>query len=81
MDEARWLAAHVSGPQHRFKVIKLRGEGMVYTLGFQRLKERAFSSSLKTSHQTKCGTGGTASGEHLELVSRTVLPPLQTRNS
>lgn len=42
---------------------------MVYTLGFQRLKERAFSSSLKTSrkdtsHQTKRGTGGAASGEN-----------------
>jgi len=38
-------------PQHGFKVMKLRGKGIVYALGFQKLKNRAFSPSLKASQK------------------------------
>lgn len=31
--------------------MKLRGKGIVYTLGFQKLKNRAFSPSLKASQK------------------------------
>lgn len=36
-------------PQHRFKVIRLRGKVIVYNPGFQKLKNRAFSPSHQAS--------------------------------
>ena len=73
-------------PQHRFKVIKLRGRGIVYTLGFQKLRKRAFSLSLKDqqkeyvkSNETLDGEQSirreTPAGELLELMARAILPP------
>lgn len=66
-------------PQHRFKVKELRGKVIVYTPGFQKPKNSAFSPSLQASakeHMTSNRTldgehstrGGTTAGEHLELA-------------
>ena len=65
--------------QHRFKVKELRGKVIVYTPGFQKLKNRAFSPRLQasekehtTSHRTLEGEHSTrretTAGEYLELV-------------
>ena len=65
--------------QHRFKVKELRGKVIVYTPGFQKLKNRAFSPSLQASekeHTTSNRTldrehstrRETTAGEYLELV-------------
>ena len=73
------MAARVSGRSTDFKVKELRGKVIVYTPGFQKLKNSAFSPRLQasakehtTSNRTLDGEHSTrretAAGEHLELV-------------
>ena len=78
-------------PQHRFKVMKLRGKGIVYTLSFQKLKNRAFSPSLKASQKEYITSNETAewessrtaaaAGQQLGLVARAILPPMKRWDS
>lgn len=72
------MAAHVSGHSTDSR-IKLRGKRIVYTSGFQKLKKRAFSLSLKASQKeymtsNEMLAGSTASAEQHELAARSVLP-------
>lgn len=79
-------------PRHGFKVMKLRGKGIVYILGFQKLKNRAFSPSLKASQKEYSTSNeaaerknssrpATVPGQQPGLVARAILPPRHTWDS
>lgn len=73
MDAARWLAAHGFGHRTDSRTT-LRRKGTVHTLGFQKVKKRAFSPSLKASQKEYIPSnesldGSTASGPEVQQES------------